>query len=363
MVDEIQLLRRVDPARGVGGSGALDDRARADLQRLLADPGPLLPTVPAPFVPVPLARARTVRRPEPVPVATGKRWSSRRRSAMAGAATVALVLAVLALSAVLAPGRGGPPPAFAATPPVLRAVSTSESVGTVLGHLARVAAAQTATPRDLRRVSYEHWSLANRINGRTVTVAVVPEQVQLSWKPDGSAVSRVVAGQTYFPTEAYRRAWEQQGRPEASGTLISNEEFAPGQYRPVYPSAPPASWTQLRAYLATAHPIDSHGTGELFTAVTDLAREWRTTPAVDSALMGVLAQAPGVRILGTVTDRAGRTGTAVATDSSFTGLPIRYVLVFDPHTGSLLASEQWLTTTAGALDVPVPSVIAYHLWR
>ena len=43
---------------------------------------------------------------------------------------------------------------------------------------------------DLRRVSYERWSLANRINGRTVTVAVVPEQVQLSWKPDGSAVAR-----------------------------------------------------------------------------------------------------------------------------------------------------------------------------
>jgi hypothetical protein len=282
---------------------------------------------------------------------------------MAGAATVALVLAVLALSAVLAPGRGGPPPAYAATPPILRAVSTGESAGTVLGHLARVASAQTSTPRDLRRVSYEHWSLANRINGRTVTVAVVPEKVQLSWKPDGSGIVRAVAGQTYFPTEAYRRAWEQQGRPVAPGTPITNEEFAPGQFRPVYPGLPPSSVPGLRAYLATAHPIDSHGTGELFTAVTDLALEWRATPAVESALMGVLADAPGVRSLGAVTDRAGRAGTAIATDSSFTGLPIRYVLVFDPHTGSLLASEQWLTTTAGALDVPVPSVIAYHLWR
>ena len=137
----------------------------------------------------------------------------------------------------------------------------------------------------------------------------------------------------------------------------------PGQYRPVYPSAPPASWIGLRAYLSTGHPIDSHGTGELFTAVTDLAREWRLTPAVDSALMGVLAQRRMCGLLGTVTDRAGRTGMAVATDSSFTGLPIRYVLVFDPLTGGPCSSEEWLTTTAGALDVPVPSVIAYHLWR
>ena len=192
-----------------------------------------------------------------------------------------------------------------------------------------------------------------------MTVAVVPEQVQLSWKADGSAVSRVVAGQTYFPTEAYRRAWEAAGATRGGRHADQRRGVRPGAVPPGLPrQRPRRPVAALRAYLSTGHPIDSHGTGELFIAVTDLAREWRLTPAVDSALMGVLAQAPDVRILGTVTDRAGRTGTAVATDSSFTGLPMRYVLVFDPHTGGLLASEEWLTTTAGALDVPVPSVIA-----
>jgi hypothetical protein len=362
MVDEMLLLRRVDPARHVGTGGALDDRARADLQRLLADAGSSAPAEPVIFVPAPLLQARTVRR-EPVPVVTGQRWSVRRRSSMAGAATLALVLAVLTVSILLAPGRGGPAPAYAATPPVLQTTATAEGAGTVLGRLARMATAQRSTPRDLRRVSYEHWSLANRINGRTVTAAVVPEKVQLAWNADGSAVARAVAGETYFPTPAYRKAWEAQGRPAAAGTQIRNDEYAPGQFRPVYPARPPSSVAGLRGYLSTAHPIDSHGTGELFVAVTDLAREWRSTPATEAALMGVLAGAPGVRALGTVTDRAGRTGTAIATDSSFTGLPVRYVLVFDPHTGGLLASEQWLTTTAGALDVPVPSVIQYHLWR
>jgi hypothetical protein len=264
---------------------------------------------------------------------------------------------------VLAPGRGGPVPAFAATPPVLHTTSTAESTGTVLGRLARVARAGRGAAGDLRRVSYERWSLANRINGRSVTVAVVPEQVHLAWRPDGSAVAQAVTGTTYFPSPAYRRAWEAAGRPAAAGTPIRNAEFAPGQFRPIYPARPPSSVAALRGYLSTAHPIDSHGTGELFVAVTDLASEWRSTPATQAALMGVLAAAPGVRALGSVTDRAGRVGTAIAADSAFTGLPVRYVLVFDPHTGALLSSEQWLTTTAGALDVPVPSVIQYHLWR
>ena len=246
MLDEMLALRRVDPARQVGG-GALDDRARADLQHLLTDAGSSAAAGPAPFVPPPLMQARTVRRREPVAVATGKRWSMRRRSSMAGAATMALVLAVLAVSILMAPGRGGPAPAFAATPPVLRATSTGESAGNVLGRLARVASAQRSATADLRQVRYERWSLANRINGRTVTTAVVPEQVQLTWKADGSAVARAVAGRTYFPTPAYRKAWEAQGRPAAAGTQIRDEHYAPGQFRPVYPPSPRGRWTGCAA--------------------------------------------------------------------------------------------------------------------
>src|SRR4051812_44842633 len=165
MVDEMLLLRRADPARQVGSGGALDDRARADLERVLQDDGSRAATATVPFVPAPLGQARTVRRREPVAVATGQRWSMRRRSSMAGAAVVALVIAVVSLSVVLAPGRGGPAPAFAATPPVLQTRSTGESAGTVLGRLARVARTGRDVAGDLRRVSYERWSLADRING------------------------------------------------------------------------------------------------------------------------------------------------------------------------------------------------------
>jgi hypothetical protein len=43
------------------------------------------------------------------------------------------------------------------------------------------------------------------------------------------------------------------------------------------------------------------------------------------------------------------------------GLPQRQILMFDTTTGALLASENLLTKTAGALGVAVPSVISYTL--
>src|SRR3954463_1727275 len=87
MVDEMLLLRRADPARQVGSGGELDDRARADLQRLLLDDGSHAGSPAVPFVPAPL-QARTVRRREPVAVATGQRWSMRRAAPMGRAAGV-----------------------------------------------------------------------------------------------------------------------------------------------------------------------------------------------------------------------------------------------------------------------------------
>jgi hypothetical protein len=71
--------------------------------------------------------------------------------------------------------------------------------------------------------------------------------------------------------------------------------------------------------LAKALRADIHGAGadddaELFTIVGDLLRESPASPALRSALYDVAATIPGVRLLGTVTDRAGRAGTAVERD-------------------------------------------------
>ena len=179
-------------------------------------------------------------------------------------------------------------------------------------------AGRQAPPADgeLRHTRYESWDLTTRVDHRTVSSAVVPQENELRWAPDLSGTFRAVAGAD-----------------------------------------------QVRRYLAVGHPIEEYGSGELFTAISDLALEWHADPAAWSALLRVVAGARDVRLLGDVTDRAGRPGVAVATDSTFTGLPTRWVMVLDRSTGRLLAIEQWLTTTAGKLHVPIPSVIDYMLWR
>ncbi len=59
---------------------------------------------------------------------------------------------------------------------------------------------------------------------------------------------------------------------------------------------------------------------------------------------------------------AWQPGLAVLADGDFTGLPARYVLIFNPTTGRLTASEQWLTTSAGKLGITVPASISYPHW-
>ena len=240
------------PGRSAAGVRSTTGR-RADLQRLLQDDGSVAATTIVPFVPAPLQRARTVRRREPVAVATGQRWSMRRRSNMAGAAVVALVIAVLSLSVLLAPGRGGPVPAFAATPPVLHTTSTGASAGTVLGRLARVARAAHGAAADLRRVSYERWSLANRINGLSVTVAVVPERVELTWKPDGSAVARAVTGTTLLPEPGLPPARGRRQGDQRRGTPDQATRSTPGAVPPGLPARPRRPRRAAR-YLARGTP-------------------------------------------------------------------------------------------------------------
>ena len=70
----------------------------------------------------------------------------------------------------------------------------------------------------------------------------------------------------------------------------------------------------------------------------DLARLTQSRPvpgAAQAVLLRILSAIPGVVNQGTTTDRAGRIGAAVSLDSSYSGEPITYTLIFDPgHRGA-----------------------------
>jgi len=157
--------------------------------------------------------------------------------------------------------------------------------------------------------------------------ALVP-RVREIWQGPSGGVLREQSGTPQFLTEHDRRHWIAAGRPQVEPPT-SSTPLSPSPSRDL-PSDPNA----LYAAFHTQAEGNGNGTdAEMFTLVGDALRETDEPPAVRAALYEVAGRIPGVRLLGLVTDRSGRTGLAVAYDSSS---GIRSELIFDAHTSALL---------------------------
>ena len=119
------------------------------------------------------------------------------------------------------------------------------------------------------------------------------------------------------------------------------------------------------AIAGRARPAASEGATdyERFTIVGDLLRQTVAAPQLRAALYRVAAGLGGVELVGSMTDRAGRTGKAVSmtNDQSSRGLE-RRVLIFDPETSVLLAEEGVLLQKVDWLDAEPPLVIGYNTY-
>jgi hypothetical protein len=71
--------------------------------------------------------------------------------------------------------------------------------------------------------------------------------------------------------------------------------------------------------------------------VDTIYRRYVPTKATRAMVLDILADLPGLAWRGEVTDRNGRVGVAVTYDDA--AHDERWLLVFDPHTGGLLAQE------------------------
>lgn len=330
----LEQLRRLDPAAHVPDQD-LDTRARADLQRLIARPVAVSPA----------GRPRLWR-----PVV---------------ALVAATVLAALAVVAGVPGSMLRPDLAYAATPPlrgyeIAAGSDASDELRALQQRVKALAQTPRGAPEPISVVRTESWSLSSRIDdGEVVRSAVIPELSERRRNPDGSGSLRVVAGKPQFPGEDYRRAWQIDGKPAREGTVVRDEAFGPGEFQSLFPAPLAEDPDVLLSQLSQAHPIDELGTVELLVAISDLYQEQTPTPAVRAALLDLLAQRRDVLALGEATDRAGRTGLAVAVDSDYSGLPTRYIHIYNRDDGRLLATEQVLTERAGMLKVPVPSIKSY----
>ena len=199
-----------------------------------------------------------------------------------------------------------------------------------------------------------------RVDDKAVNTAIVSTEHVLSLNADRSVRETARVSDIDYPTQASRSAWEQDA-PVAVGDVLQDETYPAGQIPKTYPDAAPTTPSALLTFFEAGHPIGEYGSGELFVAIEDLVREQRLTGSQEAAILQLLASRKDIVTLGSVKDRAGRPGVAFATDSTFTGLPTRHVLVVDPDSGELLASETWLTSSAGKLGIAVPAATEYTL--
>ncbi|MFD3511835.1 CU044_5270 family protein [Streptomyces sp. NPDC058657] len=284
--------------------------------------------------------------------AAAPRPARRWRWSVAGVA-VATSLA-LAVSAYTMIGPS-PQPAQAVTPPALGYRAGNQSPQLVLGRLAAAARKDTSTvPAGATvRLKHESWSLSTRVDGFQVRSAVVPEERETWRKPDGTQRWKARTKPPVFDNPEEKEAWEDSGAVGEDPVTTEGTSTAPAGSRPAPENAP-----GMGKWLLSNHEQNS-GSGELFDSVTahHLTEFWNGRQR--AALLDLLAARPDVKYRGTVTDRSGRTGQAVYVDSDYGGLPGRHTLIFDPANGKLLAYEEELTRTAGALNVKIPSVIMY----
>jgi hypothetical protein len=143
--------------------------------------------------------------------------------------------------------------------------------------------------------------------------------------PDGSGRMRGTETDPVFPTAKDRQNWKAMGRtaPPLLGPP-SDEKFGPGGL-----STGPADLSKLPTDPATLAGLISSrkieggppGPAEDFVQVGDLLRESDASPELRAALFKVAAGIPGVKVLGTVKDSDGRSGTGIAFVNSASSQP------------------------------------------
>jgi hypothetical protein len=217
-----------------------------------------------------------------------------------------------------------------------RGDGTASAASVALREAAAAARSGPALP-ELRSGEYLYVKsvdahLSTSVYRADLSYSVLVPHVREVWiGPDGGLV-RERSGKAEFLTLADRDAWIDAGRPPLGE---GRSEVRTGPQEPLdLPSDPDALFAHLERQAA------GHSEGvpqEMFTLAGDALRETNATPEQRAALYEAVARIPGVELVGSVQDHAGRSGLAVAIRNSADG--VRDTLIFDPETAQLLGEE------------------------
>ncbi|MFF1542719.1 CU044_5270 family protein [Streptomyces sp. NPDC058291] len=319
MADELDLLRAANPALPDGphyGDGPLDHHAERQLDRLLRNRAP---------------------------------WRRRMAWSLAAVVVVAATVAGLLFS-----GSTTTPAVAAPLPLVVRADSTPVGLAE-LAERARAAAADGA-PALRKGTHVQSWSMGMSDDKPPITL---PEERIVRWKADASRTELVVATDPRHPGRPVLTDEGGAPRTVEDGHVLSDLTYPPSWSDAPPEARPPADVAGLRAYLQeTAYSHTALSTPELLDAVQELLNHWTLGAAESAALAQLLADADGLRPVGQVTDRLGRSGQASVSMGSDT----RRMLIMDSATGAVLGLETTFTKSEPRYGVKAGDVMEYSTW-
>jgi hypothetical protein len=289
-----------------------------------------------------------------------KTTNGHRRRLVPGAtvAATAVLAWVLVINPLLTGGQG----VSAAAARVLRAASHTASVQPA--HLLRVGdyaytKSEGAYFDETSPPNGEDWGALVRTT-REIWIA-----------QGGSGQIRQVSETPVFLSPSDRSRWEAAGAPPLSQLSASetyDREFAAGGLSPPLDidglhqgdllrlaNNPDGLGAAIRAIAAqNSNPLG----WEMLTIVGDTLAESAAPPQLRASLYQVAATIPGIELVGTIRDRAGRAGIAVAANRR----DLRLELIFDPATSALLAKQETLLHSVGDTSAPPGTAFEYTLY-
>lgn len=276
----------------------------------------------------------------------------------ASAFTLIAVLVAVVTGVLIAPN-----PAVAVTPEPLALSLTDWTVDSLRDSLET--APPAGGPPSERGAEWESWYLQPSV-GRLEQVVIQPQRTRTDWDGDLEGTVRIVAG-----TPVDRSGKDLSPLPDGlvrPDTPISVKTYGPGQFFTPFPDVPPDDAAGMRlyldAYLVTVPSTPAeHTAADYLFAVLKLRQFWALSDAAQRASIHVVLEAPGTRIAGEATDRAGREGVVLDLGSLESAPFHRDQLVIDPDAWRILAHEQIYVGGNPDVTAPAGSVTLYTLWR
>jgi hypothetical protein len=199
-----------------------------------------------------------------------------------------------------------------------------------------------------------------------------PYEYETWWAIDGDTRYRETLGRAQLLGPLERAAWVANGRPKLPGREVRTYEerlrdrsdgWLPLTYEQIIqlPTDPARLTDALSERLYVGQPNGSCPIppgldvaavrcpprpvtdGDRFGAIVFLLTHYPLPAELRSALYQALTRLDGIRLIGEVTDSAGRRGVGIISSSpDQSRVPRRTVLIFDPVTGRLLGSQSVL---------------------